>query len=295
MTSFPHLPLAAFAAAFSLHLPVQAAAACQKPAKEPAASADTALSTHDEAGVLGLQRVSQDALAEHLTAKDVIGAKVMGRDGESLGEIADISLIRGVNKQTKMQELARLGDLAAPETGGMVGVNPVPPPPDDSGRESQQDDSPPIDVNAAAPVAVIAVGGLLGIGERLVSVPLAALKYHPDEDRFSLPVSKVEFEAMAGERTQETDTRQLADAGPPEAAAAAKMMEEDLSDTAADIRRALSDPVLQPSGSRLGVSEDGSAITISGTVKSQMDKDRILANVREITSRPIIDQIRVDG
>jgi hypothetical protein len=262
--------------------------------------------------------ISDEMLKTHLTAKDLIGADIHGTDGEVLASVHDVVLAEGLLAPAPGEQtidLGRAAAIAAPETGtgfaagALADATPRTETADRDG-EFEIDRSVPVG-EGDSPLVVLSVGGLFGVGRALVTMPLNAFRHEPDTHRILLPMSKADFEAATAmvDRAADTDAREIArDVGTrvedvvpvtdeDRAAVVAKeALTRDLETKAERIRRELrSNAVLAPASWKIDVITDGEAIILSGTVASQMDKDRILALATEITSAAVIDHIVVKG
>ncbi len=179
-------------------------------------------------GTAEFRRISKDALKGQTTAKDVIGQVVYGSDGEKLGDISDLTVSSDF-EAARMAQAAASADSVAPlsygsddtsastlrstssnqplnTTGSTAGgaVDAA-----TSSLDRAADDtwaSAKSMVGLDEPHAIISVGGIMGVGDNLVAVPVSALQFDSAEDRYTLNVTKGEFASIAeGKSVSTTD------------------------------------------------------------------------------------------
>lgn len=159
------------------------------------------------ANTADFQRVSKDAIDNQVTAKDVIGQAVYGSDGEKLGDISDLTVSSEFQAARMAQAATRadrdtLGADRTPGTGtGATADTGIGAAEREAGDAWSAAKSM---VGMEEPHAIISVGGVLGVGDDLVAVPLSALEYDSAEERYTLNVQKSEFVSIA-ERDAGTD------------------------------------------------------------------------------------------
>ncbi|MCB1120279.1 MAG: BON domain-containing protein [Verrucomicrobiae bacterium] len=137
---------------------------------------DSSITGESQQSFHDLLRVTEAHVQQAQTANDFINKNVFDRNGEVIGFITDVSL----------QALAACEDLnltsgPAPVSVEGTGIT----------KEKSPLDSPSMSY------AFLSVGGFLGIGDDLIRLPLNALKYNADRDRFVLAgYLKSEIEAI---------------------------------------------------------------------------------------------------
>lgn len=270
MKSFPTysslLASAAVVLAGSLHAQSDATSSAQQHA-----------ATQGEAAMEKISRVSKESIEHRLTAKDLIGASVYDPAGEKIGDIADVDLHAAVPEDlAKTFETARASEAA----GSTYGAEPMA----GAGEQSTMSEAGrrlrgmASALKGEEPTVFISVGGLWGVGDDVVSVPVSQLKYNAAEERFELSASKADIVALAGQE----------EAG---STAAAK---QQFSDDAMQVQDALaSDPQTSSFAHRVTVTTDGETIELRGTLDNEQQQQQVLDAARRATSLPIEDNTDV--
>lgn len=165
-----------------------------------------------------MHRVTQESLDRQITAKDLIGASVYDSAGEQIGNIADISVKKLVSKDTAKS----YGQSNRDNDNSWDADNDSSLSADRNQRNSQSADnnrglsadqnkrsslsdrnsmgSMMGNLSGSQATAFISVGGLWGIGDDIVAVPVNSLSYDESEKRFTLNASKEAVVALAEER-----------------------------------------------------------------------------------------------
>ncbi|MGH8021114.1 MAG: PRC-barrel domain-containing protein [Opitutaceae bacterium] len=204
-------------------------------------------SSHKSMGAMAstseFRRVSRDALENQTTAKDVIGQAVYSSDGEKLGDISDLTVSSDFQAARMAQTASRAerdydstsGSATAPGSLGSTSdrsTTAANTPSSSSRTRSSTSSSSSSSTSADSlgraaddawssakamvgmdePHAIISVGGVMGVGDNLVAVPVSALEFDSTEDRYTLSVTKSEFVAIAEQKPAsdtdlDTDTR----------------------------------------------------------------------------------------
>lgn len=130
-----------------------------------------------------IERITKDQLKSRLTAKDLIGKKVVDSDGKDVGEIKDIGLASVLPDDMKKSSQNQGGQnnaiaRAANEVGQLAT------------RSTK-------DVNV-----FVSVGGFMGIGDDLVPIPAQQLKR--DGDKFKVDMTRDHLKEIAKKKS---DTR----------------------------------------------------------------------------------------
>jgi len=226
-----------------------------------------------QAGEIAIHRVSADDLKADLTAKDFLGKSIYDPAGEKLGEILDLHL--GVRLAGDTAREMNRNDRAG--TSGTTSSDAA-----DRNMPRRMEDN----------VAYVSVGGLLGVGDSVVTIPTAALQFDATKDRFTLNVRKADFVAIA---KQEVPAYAAAKTEPnPSYAGPTRPDTMNASDDTTQVKMALQkDTTAGKLASRITVSESNGSIILTGTVTSQSDKDRIVTVARAATSKPVSDKITV--
>jgi hypothetical protein len=167
-------------------------------------------SKHDKsASTSSIRAVLDDELENRLTAENVIGKDVVDVRGDKIGSVKDISLgsaLDGVvGKEARATDrrsdstLATTPGASTTNTGTMAGST--------MGRSSTSSSSSDLDrardsfgsaiagMNDQVEVFV-SVGGVMGVGSSLVSIPFSQLEWNAEEEHFRLDVSQEEIRAI---------------------------------------------------------------------------------------------------
>lgn len=144
------------------------------------------------AGAGALQRVTKDSLDNQITAKGLIGKNVHDSSGDKIGEVEDIVL-----DASQLSQLA--GAFADRDANRTAAVGSA------SARSDlgSQADSMISGAMSGGPAAIVSVGGVMGMGQDLIRVPLSQFRYDASEDRVTLDVSR---EQIASIREADKDT-----------------------------------------------------------------------------------------
>lgn len=62
-------------------------------------------------------------------------------------------------------------------------------------------------LSSTGPAAIISAGGMLGLGDSMIRVPLSQLSYDADEDRVTLNITRDQLSSITDEEGRETSTR----------------------------------------------------------------------------------------
>ncbi len=180
-------------------------------------------SASGSAGVGSLQRVTKDSLEHQLTAKGLIGKNVHDSSGEKIGEVEDIVLDASQLSQlasafmdrdsdrssaTRSTAAGASGTYAAGAAGDGASAT--------AGRTGSA--SARSDLGAAAssmisgamssgPAAIVSAGGVLGLGQDLIRVPLSQLSYDANEDRVTLNVSRDQISSITNPDADTSSSR----------------------------------------------------------------------------------------
>lgn len=238
-----------------------------------------------------VRRISEAAMNNEFTAKDLIGRAVHDSSGSKLGDITDLGLAGVVD-----QELAK--KLNHDATAAMQGQG--------AGQSGWKDamSSAKRSLTGGSAVAYISVGGLFGVGDNIVAVPVESLAFDRGNDRFTLNVSKDQFVAIAEQRTSaaDEDSQPRATTAPrsqvagPDAPAARSMPTESATSEIVRIQSAFrGDSLLRDSASRIEIKASGDDLLLTGTVASEAEKERALRVAKQNSSRTIKDQLRVSS
>jgi osmotically-inducible protein OsmY len=249
-----------------------------------------------QSGEIAIHRVTQEELKQDLTAKDFIGKSIYDSAGEKLGEILDLHLsIRLAGDAAR--EMSRNDRTSGSSSSGSTTT---------SGSSSTSRSTTGSAASTAADmadragnamrhmenVAYVSVGGLLGMGNDVVTVPTSSLQFDAEKDRFTLNVRKADFVAIAKQEAPAYASSQGTNpsyAGPmhPNTSSAAD-------DAVSMIRSAIQrDSTVGNLASRINISENDGAIVLSGRVDSQTQKDRLVTLARAATSKPVTDKLTV--
>lgn len=248
-------------------------------------------------GSLEVHRVSDEIIAQQLTAKDLLGKAVYGVDGEKLGDISDISLASGFSAAVA-ESLRNAGTAmtTSPATGTGASAN-------TTASDMRTATSLLSSIDNDDLTVFISVGGLLGIGDNLVSVPASALNYDAQNQHFTLNVRKADFVALAQERapTYASTSGTSADRANMSSTdrsgstmspgTSAKQAWDDDADAIKEAFR--NDAALGSLASRLNVEVKDEAVVLSGTVLNESDKARAASLARQHTSLRIRNEIEV--
>ncbi len=220
------------------------------------------------------QRVDRESLESKMTAQELIGKTVVGSDGQRLGAIHDIGFAHFLPSEFQ-------GD-AKSTTAQDRGLN-----------------------------FYVAVGGVLGVGADIVSVPAERFGFDQENDHLTLDVTEDQFTAIAKPDTAEREFASSAagttwTTGPDGTAMA--MSEDGLTGARTDvaatsdhedvelIEKALkADSDLNEVADDIRVTRSGDAIVLSGDVPSESQKHRIVELARSHTDREVRDQIRTEA
>ncbi len=222
-------------------------------------------------------RVTKDSVKNRFTAKDLIGAAVYDRTGDKIGEIADIDLQGAVPGALARSFNADQGNDRAPTTAMPATVGT-----DASGANPGSK----ADSTMGHATVLLSVGGLWGVGDDLVSLPMSAFSYNSDKDRFELSASKGEIVALAEGKAHGGYS---ADAPIASGTRAGK---QSFADEAKRVKEALmADPMTSPFAAGVTITTDGENLVIHGLVDNKEQKQRILDTARRATPLKVEDEI----
>jgi len=211
-------------------------------------------------------RVTKDSVENRFTAKDLIGAPVHDRAGDKIGDIADIDLQGSVP-----------GTLSRAFNNNQATDRAGNPTMSTSGAAERAD---------AHATVLVSVGGLFGVGDDLVSVPMSALTYNSTKERFEMSTSKAEIVALAEGKSQ---GGYAADAPMASATRAGK---QSFADEANRVKEALkADPMTSAFAASVIVTADGENLRIQGLVDNKEQKQRILDTARRATPLKVEDDL----
>jgi hypothetical protein len=243
-----------------------------------------------------IKRVDRDKLDSKLTAKELIGKEVVDMNGERLGSIHDIGLAQALPDEFRAGESAE----------GATGIG------------ATQNNSIHL---------YVAVGGVMGLGSDIVSVPADRFGFDRENDRLTLDIPEDQFSSIADPDKDNsdfaaTDITSGTDATTPGYASGAgatswtagatatelNASNEGITGTRSDvasnskqedvrkIERALKDENdLKDIASQVVVAQSGDAILISGAVNEEAQKERVLELAREHTDMEVRDYLRVSS
>lgn len=242
-----------------------------RPAQGNAAQGSSAQRNVDS-NLGSIARVAKDTVKNQFTAKDLIGASVHDRTGDKIGDIADIDL-QGIAPGALARSFNHQGSAMA--SSGMS---------EDATRSSARS----IGDSALANATVfVSVGGLWGVGDDLVRVPMSKLSYNTTEKRFELDASKADVVALA-----EGDARPgyAADTRIGQTSAG----KQTFGDEATRVQDALkADPMTSAFAQNVIVTSDGETLELRGTVENKEQQKRIVETARRATALKIDDEIQV--
>ncbi len=195
----------------------------------------THASASGTAGISSLRRVTKDSLDEQLTAKALIGKDVHDSAGEKIGEVEDIVLdASGVpelasafmNREADRDDrsMSRPVDTTAPAPTGSAsargvdsyaagaagdGASVTARPDTDTGRVDigSRLGSAVAGAMSGGSAAIISAGGLMGLGQDLIRVPLSQLRYNAEEDHVTLDVSRDQISRITDSDAEDASRR----------------------------------------------------------------------------------------
>ena len=242
-----------------------------------------------------IKRMDRDKLDSKLTAKELIGKEVVDMNGERLGSIHDIGLAQALPNEF---------------------------------RESERSEGSTTTTSAVQNNSInlyVAVGGVMGLGADIVSVPADRFGFDRENDRLTLDIPEDQFSAIADQDhdrsgfatteitsgTDATTPGYASGAGATSWTAGSTATEmnasnegitgtrTDVASTHEDVRkieRALQDDNdLEDVASQVVVAQSGDAILLSGAVNEESQKERIVELARENTDMEVRDYLRVSG
>jgi hypothetical protein len=225
-------------------------------------------------------RVTKDSVKQRFTAKDLIGAAVYDTAGEKIGDISDIDL-QGTVPGTlasayNMDQMADRADRNAQSTTPSTAT-------DAASRLADR-----VDSALKHATVFLSIGGMLGIGDDLVSVPVSQLNYNSASDRFEVAMAKADIVALAENKADET---YASDSSTPAATRAGK---QSFADEATRVKSALAaDPQTSAFAQKVTVMAAGDSLEIRGIVDNKEQQKRIVDAARRATSLDIDDKIEV--
>lgn len=243
-----------------------------------AASVQAQSNPSDSTSTAAIARVAKDAVKDRFTAKDLIGAGLYDRTGEKIGDIADIDLQAAVPGPLATSFNAdHAADRSIPAAGQSEGATRAP-------RSTTMTGA---DTSLAHATVFVSVGGLFGMGDDLVSVPVAQLSYNAEDDRFEISAAKADVVALAEGKDH---AGYAAGSSTPDTAAG----KQSFSEEATRVQNALkSDPSTSAFASSVTVVTDGESLSVHGIVDTKEQEKLILEAARRATSLDIEDKIDV--
>jgi len=166
-------------------------------------------SASGSAGAGSLQRVTKDSLENQLTAKGLIGKNVHDSSGEKIGEVEDIVLAA-----SQLSQLASaFADRDADRSSAVRSTTGVGSTADATRSASVRSD---LESQASSMIsgamsgglaAIVSAGGVMGLGQDLIRVPLSQLRYDANEDRVTLDVSREQIASITEADKDVTSSR----------------------------------------------------------------------------------------
>jgi hypothetical protein len=188
-----------------------------------------------------VQRVTKDSLKTQVTAKSLIGKNVHDSSGEKIGEVQDIvldsssapQLASGFANREEAREARSSSTSSSSSAQPSSSANPRVSPSgtyaagaggDGASTTSATDRMRSAGRDAAdaardlgastmgalsstGPAAIISAGGMFGLGDSMIRVPLSQLSYDADEDRVTLNITRDQLSSITDEEGRETSTR----------------------------------------------------------------------------------------
>jgi hypothetical protein len=247
--------------------------------------------------VHGIKKVDKDKLDSKLTAKELIGKEVADMNGERLGRVHDIGLAQALPSEFRAMEEADRSREFSTTAGSAL-----------SSAASA--------VSAAAGMnnvnLYVAVGGIMGLGSDIVSVPADQFSYDRENDRLTLNISEDRFTAIAkGEDSDSVtfrSTEGYASGAGTTGTTGIGATDSSFGTTGTGlsattdrnevqkIQQALrNDSDLRNVASRINISESGNDILLTGEVTSEDQKDKVVEFVRDQTDKNVRDNLRVSS
>jgi hypothetical protein len=252
--------------------------------------------------VHGIKKVDKDKLDSKLTAKELIGKEVADMNGERLGRVHDIGLAQALPSEFRAMEEA---DTSRRDTSREFSTT--------AGSALSSAGSA---MSAAAGMnnvnLYVAVGGIMGLGSDIVSVPADQFSYDRENDRLTLNISEDRFTAIAeGEDSDSVtfrSTEGYASGAGTTGTTGIGATDSSFGTTGTGlsattdrnevqkIQQALrNDSDLRNVASRINISESGNDILLTGEVTSEDQKDKVVEFVRDQTDKNVRDNLRVSS
>lgn len=235
-------------------------------------------------------RVPEDYLDQITTAKNIIDCSVYDEAGEKIGDVKDISLgfklhsmagIQANDKTDGQTSKYAIGDKKDPDNiYNSIGHNA-------SGMAN----------NNPTPYVFISVGGLMGLGDDVVRVPLRSLS-RSDKDKNHLVLqrySKDKVVAIAKLDPKDFDTKDYEYDHVLSATSRSKIVWADSFDTT-NTRKALiaEDRLGATDADRIIVGRDGENVILSGSLNTETQKKKAGDITKKNTEMPVKNQINVN-
>jgi hypothetical protein len=146
---------------------------------------------------VGMQRVSEEQLENQLTAKALIGTDVHSASGEKIGEVVDVVLAPSLSAHAASASAAAGSASTYPSTGvtGSTNRSVTAGAPDHSDDKSSM-----AGIQRMQPAVIVSTGGMMGVGNDLVRVPISRISYNADDKEIRLNVSETEWKALRDTR-----------------------------------------------------------------------------------------------
>lgn len=164
----------------------------------------------------------------------------------------------------------------------------------DALRDSSRAAVAGIDSALSSPTVFLSVGGLFGIGDDLVSVPISMLNYNTSKDHFELSASKAEVTALT--EAPDRNSSYASNSGSMNSGSGSSSMnsttagKQSFGDEVTRVQSALrTDPKTSSFAHNVMVSSDGDTLELRGSVDSKDQKQQIVDCARRATSLKIDD------
>lgn len=230
-------------------------------------------SDHGDLASMQIRRVTQDSVDQRFTANDLIGASLYDSSGETIGNIADIS-ISGLDLGKKLGHSKKMKSMDKQSKNSWESK-------DKKSEDWSQDSS---SRSPGQVTAFLSVGGLFGIGDDIVAVPVEQISWDSSEERFTLSTSKTEIVALAEQDPvdfeDETDNVYYSS-------------KQTFDDDAISVRHALQAEENQKELAGVMVEENDETIVLRGVVRSEDAKELAAKIARENSGREIENSIEV--
>lgn len=164
----------------------------------PSTSSNYGQSSDKSLSSAEMKTITNDQLDRQVTAKNLIGTDVHGAGDKKIGSVVDIVLApgHGKDKGSRATSDTRTSSALDPELGAVGSTARV-----DGSKPAGAIDKAAGAIMAMQPSVVVSTGGMMGIGNDLVQVPLAKVSYDADAKRIRLNVTESEWNALRDSRT----------------------------------------------------------------------------------------------